>query len=196
MLIHCSDGWDRTAELSTLVQLMLDPFYRTFKGFQILIEKDWVSYGHMFERRMGHFKADKQDLDQRSPIFVQWLDCVYQIVKQFPTAFQFNVNLLHFLAHEVYTCKFGTFLFDCESERVEMNVRKKTVSIWTYVNKNIMEFINPFYQKDVNHGGYFGITDAFNYNIIIPMTDDISITLFQEHFLKWNYDHQQQLSES
>jgi len=53
---------------------MLDPFYRTFKGFQILIEKDWVSYGHMFEKRMGHFKGDKQDTDQRSPIFIQWID--------------------------------------------------------------------------------------------------------------------------
>jgi protein tyrosine/serine phosphatase len=74
VLIHCTDGWDRTAQLSTLVQLMLDPYYRTFKGFQILIEKDWVSFGHMFEQRMGHFKADKQDTDQRSPIFIQWLD--------------------------------------------------------------------------------------------------------------------------
>ena len=103
VLIHCSDGWDRTAQLSTLVQLILDPFYRTFKGFEILIEKDWVTFGHMFELRMGHFKGDKQDTDQRSPIFIQWLDSVYQLLKQFPTAFQFNVELLTFLAHEVYT---------------------------------------------------------------------------------------------
>lgn len=74
VLVHCTDGWDRTAQLCTLVQLMIDPYYRTFKGFQVLIEKDWVSFGHMFEKRMGHFKGDKQDIDQRSPIFIQWLD--------------------------------------------------------------------------------------------------------------------------
>lgn len=65
VLVHCSDGWDRTAELCTLVQLLIDPFYRTFKGFQILIEKDWISYGHMFEKRLGHFADDKKEKDQR-----------------------------------------------------------------------------------------------------------------------------------
>ena len=37
------------------------------------------------KNRMGHFKGEKQDTDQRSPIFVQWIDCVYQLLKQFPT---------------------------------------------------------------------------------------------------------------
>lgn len=39
VLIHCSDGWDRTAQLSSLAQLMLDPFYRTIDGFRVLVEK-------------------------------------------------------------------------------------------------------------------------------------------------------------
>ena len=33
VLIHCTDGWDRTAQLCSLAQIMLDPFYRTIKGF-------------------------------------------------------------------------------------------------------------------------------------------------------------------
>src|SRR5258708_6913501 len=33
VLIHCSDGWDRTSQLSALAQLCLDPFYRTIRGF-------------------------------------------------------------------------------------------------------------------------------------------------------------------
>lgn len=35
VLLHCSDGWDRTAQLSSLLMLMLDPFYRTIDGFQV-----------------------------------------------------------------------------------------------------------------------------------------------------------------
>ncbi|CAF4447663.1 unnamed protein product, partial [Adineta steineri] len=29
VLVHCSDGWDRTAQLTSLSMLMLDPYYRT-----------------------------------------------------------------------------------------------------------------------------------------------------------------------
>lgn len=50
VLVHCSDGWDRTAQLTALSMLMLDPYYRTIKGFEILIEKEWVSFGHKFQQ--------------------------------------------------------------------------------------------------------------------------------------------------
>lgn len=59
VLIHCSDGWDRTAQLSSLSQLCLDPYYRTMRGFQVLIEKDWLSFGHRFMDRCGHLSSEK-----------------------------------------------------------------------------------------------------------------------------------------
>ena len=34
-LVHCSDGWDRTSQLTSLAQLLLDPFYRTITGLQV-----------------------------------------------------------------------------------------------------------------------------------------------------------------
>ena len=56
VLVHCSDGWDRTSQLTALAQLLLDPYYRTIRGFQILVEKDWITIGHRFRERSDHLK--------------------------------------------------------------------------------------------------------------------------------------------
>lgn len=49
MVVHCSDGWDRTAQLTSLSLLMLDGYYRTIRGFEVLVEKEWLSFGHRFQ---------------------------------------------------------------------------------------------------------------------------------------------------
>lgn len=54
VLVHCSDGWDRTSQLISLVQLCLFPRYRTQKGFKRLIVKDWLASGHRFSDRNNH----------------------------------------------------------------------------------------------------------------------------------------------
>lgn len=59
VMIHCSDGWDRTSQLAALSQIMLDPYFRTLEGFMVLVEKDWVSFGHMFAYRCGHLSLEK-----------------------------------------------------------------------------------------------------------------------------------------
>lgn len=87
VIVHCSDGWDRTSQTCALACLMLDPYYRTIHGFQALIEKDWLAFGHKFTDRCGHLVGDPQET---SPTFVQFLDCVWQLTQMFPAAFQFN----------------------------------------------------------------------------------------------------------
>jgi hypothetical protein len=37
-------------QLTALAMLMLDPYYRTIKGFEVMIEKEWLSYGHKFQQ--------------------------------------------------------------------------------------------------------------------------------------------------
>ena len=31
VMVHCTDGWDRTPQLTSLAQLVLDPYYRTIQ---------------------------------------------------------------------------------------------------------------------------------------------------------------------
>lgn len=35
VLVHCSDGWDRTAQACSVASILLDPFYRTIKGLMV-----------------------------------------------------------------------------------------------------------------------------------------------------------------
>ena len=94
VLVHCSDGWDRTAQTCALASLLLDSYYRTIHGFQILIEKEWLSFGHKFTHRSGHVYEGDGSVKETSPIFTQFLECVWQLSQQFPCAFEFNERFL------------------------------------------------------------------------------------------------------
>jgi myotubularin-related protein 1/2 len=139
VLCHCSDGWDRTAQVVCTSQMLMDPYFRTMEGFAVLVEKEWLAYGHQFHKRCGHGSRNSFFMDERGPIFVQWVDCVYQLIRQHPTAFEFNEAFLIFVLDELYACRFGTFLCDCERERIESGLNTRTPSLWTYLlNPSIM----------------------------------------------------------
>ncbi|XP_065179823.1 LOW QUALITY PROTEIN: myotubularin-related protein 2-like [Sycon ciliatum] len=129
-MIHCSDGWDRTSQLSSLAQLLLDSFYRTFDGFKLLVEKEWLAFGHKFEHRLGH----PMHPSERSPVFLQFLDCTWQILHQFPTAFEFNEDYLLAIANHHNTGWFGTFLCNSNQERHRTFTNKACVSLWAYLD--------------------------------------------------------------
>jgi hypothetical protein len=114
VLVHCSDGWDRTAQISALSQLLLDPYYRTIEGFLMLIEKEWMGFGFQFEERMGRM-TDKGT----SPVFTQFLDCVWQLLNQYPTEFEFGSGFLEVFIMCAYSGLFSSFRHDCERQRVE-----------------------------------------------------------------------------
>ncbi|KAE8271758.1 hypothetical protein A4X09_0g586 [Tilletia walkeri] len=208
-LIHCSDGWDRTTQLAALAQICLDPYFRTLEGMAVLIEKDWLSFGHRFEDRSGHLghpsrfvtdpghgepvvAAEEWDEDgneisgggngsgesegfeaqaavnaiwgftkqltagfggggssggssgsptnlrEISPVFHQFLDCVWQLMRQFPQRFEYNTAFLVELHAQVYSCESGTFLLNSERERRALGMddgkvvalEEKTPSLW------------------------------------------------------------------
>lgn len=109
VLVHCSDGWDRTSQLTSLSMLLLDDYYRTLDGFIVLIEKEWLSFGHKFGDRLGYTLDGWKD-EERSPVFAQFLDCVHQCIVQLPNAFQFNEALLLFLMEHLHSGKMSLML--------------------------------------------------------------------------------------
>lgn len=143
-------GWDRTSQVPALAQLLLDPHYRTREGFSTLVEKDFLSFGHPFHTRCGHGEGKNEqgrDEEQLSPIFLQFLDCVFQLVNQFPDYFEFNSRYLLLLSEHIYSCRFGTLLCDSEREReLAAGVRQRTYCLWDYLD-SIPELVNPLFDK-------------------------------------------------
>ncbi|XP_071462442.1 myotubularin isoform X3 [Marmota flaviventris] len=172
VLVHCSDGWDRTAQLTSLAMLMLDSYYRSIEGFEILVQKEWISFGHKFASRIGHGDKNHADAD-RSPIFLQFIDCVWQMSKQFPTAFEFNEQFLITILDHLYSCRFGTFLFNCESARERQKVTERTVSLWSLINVNKEKFKNPFYTKEINR-------------VLYPVASMRHLELWVNYYIRWN----------
>jgi len=37
VLVHCSDGWDRTPQIVALAKILLDPYYRTMEVCVVLL---------------------------------------------------------------------------------------------------------------------------------------------------------------
>ncbi|KAK1931340.1 Myotubularin-related protein 2 [Phytophthora citrophthora] len=159
VLVHCSDGWDRTAQLSALAQMMLDPYFRTLEGFALLIEKDWCSFGHNFQKRCSHPTSD-----QTSPIFLQFIDAVYQLTLQFPTHFQFNELLLSSVAEAAYSSWYGTFQKNSECERREFLSTVASASVWDVIRATTDQFLNPLFS-----GGEVRASTGSNMEPMIPV---------------------------
>ena len=135
VLVHCSYGWDCTSQVTALAQLMLDPAFRTRAGFQRLIVKEWLSFGHQIALRSGTIapleKSSHAPSDEEcAPIFLQFVDCVWQLSQQMPRAFEFNQTYLAHLLHHLMACEHGTFLCNCERQRVQLGLPELTTSAW------------------------------------------------------------------
>ncbi|KAJ8348519.1 hypothetical protein SKAU_G00271080 [Synaphobranchus kaupii] len=172
VVVHCSDGWDRTAQLCALAMLMLDSYYRTLLGFQVLLQKEWIGFGHKFSSRIGHGDKNHADAD-RSPIFLQFIDCVWQMTKQFPTAFEFNDRFLKTVLDHLYSCRFGTFLYNCESARDANKVKLHTVSLWSLINSDPSSYTNPFYTMDSSR-------------VLYPVASMRHLELWVNYYIRWN----------
>ncbi|KAM8975882.1 phosphatidylinositol-3,5-bisphosphate 3-phosphatase MTMR2 [Pelodytes ibericus] len=172
VVVHCSDGWDRTAQLTSLAMLMLDGYYRTIRGFEVLVEKEWLSFGHRFRLRVGHGDKNHADAD-KSPVFLQFIDCVWQMTRQFPNAFEFNEHFLLTILDHLYSCLFGTFLCNSEQERIIEGVAQETVSLWSFINSQPEDFTNPLYVNYSNH-------------VLYPVASTRHLELWAGYYIRWN----------
>lgn len=109
-------------------------------------------------------------------MFIQYLDCVRQLMIQFPQHFEYNHELLLFIADEMYTHKFGNFLGNCDYDRQQMRINDHTESMWTYVMLEKGRFTNRYYNPEATRG----IIEQ------IPLTAPICLQEWRELLFKWS----------
>eukprot|EP00667_Euglena_gracilis_P001582 EG_transcript_1584 len=181
VLVHCSDGWDRTSQLTSLVMLMMDPYYRTIAGFQTLVEKEWIAAGHKFGDRCGmHPAGRRQQLSNRSPIFLQWMDAVWQVWRQCPTAFEFTEHYLQYVLGHAYSARFGTFLCNNERERCMNFISCRTNSLWDHINHNLAT--NPEESHFLN-----ALYDPAHSRLVVVDTHPRALALWEAQYFKLHH---------
>ncbi|NWH79758.1 MTMR8 protein, partial [Piaya cayana] len=112
-------------------------------NLKVLIEKEWIAMGHKFSHRCGHLNGDPKEV---SPVFTQFIECVWQLMQQFPCSFEFNERFLLEIHDHVYSCQFGNFLGTCHKEREDLKIFEKTHSLWPFLLQKKQDLRNPLYK--------------------------------------------------
>lgn len=179
VLVHGSEGLDSTLQVTSLAQIILDPDCRTVRGFEALVEREWLQAGHPFSLRCQHsaYYGSHVRTKNIAPTFLVFLDCVWQIHQQFPCSFEFNEQFLILLFEHAYSSQYGTFIGNCEAQRKALNLNSKTVSLWSYLNRPevLPSYLNPLYEPN-NH-------------VIWPSVAPMSLNLWNTLYLRWVCDH-------
>jgi len=144
VIVHCSDGWDRTSQVCSGAALMLCPRYRTFEGFLSLINKDWINFGHKCADRLN--LSEENDPKEASPIFLQFLEFVYQLIQQYPRAFEFNTSYLVEIYEKVIACNYGDFIGNSIKHREEIGIYTNTKSLLKHLYEIREKFTNHIYE--------------------------------------------------
>ena len=106
------------------------------------MNKEWLAFGHKFQERMGQLKGSEKEV---SPIFLQFLECVHILSETYPREFEFNDLFLIHLFDHLLACETGSFLGNCERERVEHSVFMKTTPVWDLLLGRA-EYRNPLFK--------------------------------------------------
>lgn len=181
VLIHGTEGMDATLQVTSISQIILDPDCRTVQGFEALIEREWLLAGHPFATRCKHAiippnSSSYAEKKEHSPMFVLFLDAVYQIHQQFPCSFEFNEDFMLLLLDNAYASQFGTFIGNNPKERKELLLDRKTTSLWSFINRpeELNKYLNPVYEP--------------NNQAIWPSVAPQSLELWDGYFFRWLND--------
>eukprot|EP01125_Pyxidicula_operculata_P017251 TRINITY_DN603_c0_g1_i1.p1 TRINITY_DN603_c0_g1~~TRINITY_DN603_c0_g1_i1.p1 ORF type:complete len:2599 (-),score=583.24 TRINITY_DN603_c0_g1_i1:6794-14590(-) len=156
-------GYENEMVLTSLTQILCDPYYRTIQGFCFLIDKEWIKPGFAFGK------------EHRYVVYLLFMYCVWSLRKLSIVSFEFNEKCIEFLIHAPLISRFKNFWFNNELERSQNREFLTQYSCaFSYATSN-NSFKSDCYQPNVNSS-----------NVYIDLPANFVVLFWSELFLKWN----------
>ena len=167
-----------------------------------MVDSFWCWGWKLFfsSQRIGHGE-EKLDSD-RSPVFLQFIDCVWQLTQQFDVSFEFNERFLIAVLDHLYSCRYGTFLCNFEKEHIEkvqgflaLEDSKKYNGSRREIIRGLWQFRNFFwkilYRPSSDYGRLIDCIDRYALNWLIDWL--IVESAYKNHYWRFilfdGYNH-------
>lgn len=200
VLVREQTGADMTCVVVSLVQILLDPHYRTQAGFQTLIDKEWVAAGHPFPERLDLLGQGRASAEA-APVFLFFLDCVWQLQAQFPAAFEFSETYLTNLWDCTHVGIYDAFLFGNNRQRWEALKSQPYRNVWDWVGpqsrlspQDLELFKNPLHllqrsKELLSLGSQEGAGDrgapSFNEDLLLLDPTVKALSVWTQCYYRW-----------
>ena len=195
---------DLSCVLTSLTKVCLSHKYRTITGFENLIQRDWFMTGHNFYHRLNQSQSSnrkrsnsEEDKKQETiaPVFLFFLDCLFQLLIQYPSEFEFNEFYLINLWDYSLSGLSLTFSFNGMSELFEYvhSLNDKNTQKNDQINLNDM-FLenNKFWLSHLEKSGTFFVNKYFNKikserkkSVLIPCERIYMLKFWSRCYLRW-----------
>ncbi|KAI7749841.1 hypothetical protein M8C21_027506, partial [Ambrosia artemisiifolia] len=119
-----------------------------------------------------------------------WVDCVSQLLRMYPFAFEFSSAFLVDFLDCVLSCRFGNFLFNSENERSKAGVFEASACLWVHLadmrasEGNSHVHYNMFYDPSKHDGP------------LLPPAAALAPTLWPQFHLRWSCPSEAQSSQA
>lgn len=209
---------DISCVLTSLVRLLFDAKCRTIAGFENLIHKEWFLAGHKFyDRLLTTLPLARQDADADqdpnddttssssaakksiAPVFLLFLDCVFQLTMQYPSEFEFNEYYLIHLWD--YALSGMSYTFSYNGQNDWLSSLSKLTSEPANFDENLLgalfEANNEFWHRHLERTLPLIVNKNYQQNeLILNPCDKIYVLKFWSRcYLRW-YDIRHAYSSS
>ncbi|KAF8366231.1 hypothetical protein PRIPAC_84060 [Pristionchus pacificus] len=183
VLLQDGEGRDISAVVSSLVQVCLDKQARRVDGLQRLIEKEWISLGHPFSRRLLSVEGSPF-----CPVFLLFLDALSQLVEMYPTQFEYSSTYLVCLWDLILSGTVGSMSCEDATEQMQLSRTSSAFPVDGQFKEPVSLLFSSIPFTAATLVTRTGRSVPLLADIIRPPTCAANVKLWNECYLRWQPD--------